>query len=278
MPGHSSVLQSLGTFILWMGWYGFNAGSTLAIHGNATNTVARIFITTTLSASCGGITAVLLERACGVGKKWDVAAMCNGVLGGCADATAWRASRNAKTNMRTWCACAPARACVCVCVCLLRLVSITAGCATCSAWSAILIGTVGGIVLRTASLTVLERLQIDDPLDAFAVHGACGAWGVLACALFSTDYHTAAVIGSPRRGLIYGGTSMLGSALVFILSVVVWSGSTAMCIFLLLRKLDVLRIGGKAPTESHATAMSGVMMVDSGHMRIAAGERALGGT
>ena len=82
LPGHSSVLQALGTFILWMGWYGFNAGSTLAIEGSATATAARIFATTTLSASCGGVTAVVLERVRGKGKQWDVAAMCNGVLAG----------------------------------------------------------------------------------------------------------------------------------------------------------------------------------------------------
>ena len=81
LPGHSSVLQALGTFILWMGWYGFSAGSTLAIEGSATATAARIFATTTLSASCGGVTAVVLERV-KQGKQWDVAAMCNGVLAG----------------------------------------------------------------------------------------------------------------------------------------------------------------------------------------------------
>ena len=106
LPGHSSVLQALGTFILWMGWYGFNAGSTLAIDGAATATAARIFATTTISASFGGITAVVLERWRGAGKQWDVASMCNGVLVG--------------------------------------LVSISSGCATCPAWSAILIGMFGG--------------------------------------------------------------------------------------------------------------------------------------
>ena len=106
LPGHSSVLQALGTFILWMGWYGFNAGSTLAIDGAATATAARIFATTTISASFGGITAVILERWRGAGKQWDVASMCNGVLVG--------------------------------------LVSISSGCATCPAWSAVLIGMFGG--------------------------------------------------------------------------------------------------------------------------------------
>ena len=106
LPGHSSVLQALGTFILWMGWYGFNAGSTLAIDGAATATAARIFATTTISASFGGITAVVLERWRGAGKQWDVASMCNGVLVG--------------------------------------LVSISSGCATCPAWSAVLIGMFGG--------------------------------------------------------------------------------------------------------------------------------------
>ena len=213
MPGHSSVLQALGTFILWMGWYGFNAGSTLAIEGSSTATAARIFATTTLSASCGGITAVILERVRGTGQQWDVRAMCNGVLAG--------------------------------------LVSITAGCATCPAWAALVIGIVGGIVLRASSLFVLETMLIDDPLDAFAVHGACGAWGVLACALFSTDYYTAVVIGAARPGLVFGGTSLLLTAIVFVVCVVCWAGINSTIIFLSLRRLGVLRAGPPAKVSRH---------------------------
>ena len=66
----------------WRHRYGFNAGSTLTIHGSSGATAARIFANTTLSASFAGITAVVLERIRGDGQQWNVAAMCNGILAG----------------------------------------------------------------------------------------------------------------------------------------------------------------------------------------------------
>ena len=113
MRGHSHVLQVLGTMILWLGWYGFNAGSTLSITGSSASTAARVVCTTTLAASTSGMCTVVLERIRGRGKTWDVSAMCNGVLSG--------------------------------------LVSITAGCATVTAWAAVLIGAIASIWYETPS-------------------------------------------------------------------------------------------------------------------------------
>ena len=78
IKGHSSVLQVLGTFILWLGWYGFNPGSTLGITpvGYAT-AAARSVVTTTLSAATGGLTVVALDKLIG-SKTWDVSMVCNG--------------------------------------------------------------------------------------------------------------------------------------------------------------------------------------------------------
>ncbi len=123
MPGHSSVLQVLGTFILWLGWYGFNAGSTLAITTETAKTAGRVVVTTTLAAAAGGVTSVTLEKVLGARRTWDVVAMCNGILAG--------------------------------------LVSITAGCATVMPWAGVIMGVVGGCVYRFASSTML-RLQVDD--------------------------------------------------------------------------------------------------------------------
>ena len=113
MRGHSHVLQVLGTMILWLGWYGFNAGSTLSITGSSASTAARVVCTTTLAASTSGMCTVVLERIRGRGKTWDVSAMCNGVLSG--------------------------------------LVSITAGCATVTAWAAVLIGAIASLWYETPS-------------------------------------------------------------------------------------------------------------------------------
>ena len=207
MRGHSHVLQVLGTMILWLGWYGFNAGSTLSITGSSASTAARVVCTTTLAASTSGMCTVVLERIRGRGKTWDVSAMCNGVLSG--------------------------------------LVSITAGCATVTAWAAVLIGAIASIWYRAASHLVLNVLKVDDPLDAAAVHGACGIWGVLAAATFSTPYYAAAVTGKPgvEGGLIYGGGQFLGAAVVFIICLVLWSGTLSFLIFFGLNKLGYLRHG-----------------------------------
>ena len=180
MPGHSSVLQVLGTFILWLGWFGFNAGSTLGINVRTARQAGRIVLTTTLAPCAGGITCVILERVRGKTKRWDVHSMCNGILAG--------------------------------------LVSITSSCATVTPWASVLIAVIGGFVYRFASTRIL-RFRIDDPLDAFAVHGACGLWGVLACALFTTPQYAREVAGLDNGGgLLYGGTLLIGASLVFVLA------------------------------------------------------------
>ena len=80
---------------------------------------------------------------------------------------------------------------------------------------------------HVALFAVVLKAKIDDPLDAFAVHGACGAWGVIAAALFSTDTYSK----GGKGGLFYGDGDKLGVAVVFILAVSAWSAtlSTAVC-------------------------------------------------
>merc|ERR1711934_1331827 len=114
MGGHNRVYAALGVLILWFGWYGFNAGSTLDIAGYGTN-AARITVTTTLAAAAGAIAAMIFslmttKPAC---RSYDVVAPLNGVLAG--------------------------------------LVSITAGCNVVSPIGSIGIGVVGGIVYSASS-------------------------------------------------------------------------------------------------------------------------------
>jgi ammonium transporter, Amt family len=136
---------------------------------------------TTLSAASGGTVTVLIDRFFSPAKAWDVSAMCNGILAG--------------------------------------LVSVTAGCNVIPTWSAVIHGGIGGVVYTFASSRVLKA-KIDDPLDAFAVHGACGMWGVIAASLFSSDKYS-------KGGLFYGDGELFGAALVFLLCVIVWSGSVS---------------------------------------------------
>ena len=85
MPGHNASLVVLGTFILWVGWYGFNPGSQLAIIGSEA-VVARTAVSTTLSAAAGGVTAMAINY--GLYHVWDLIAVCNGVLAGLVGITA----------------------------------------------------------------------------------------------------------------------------------------------------------------------------------------------
>mmetsp|Transcript_23616 Transcript_23616/g.64018 ORF Transcript_23616/g.64018 Transcript_23616/m.64018 type:complete len:440 (-) Transcript_23616:253-1572(-) len=203
IPGHSSVLQVLGVFILWLGWYGFNGGSTLSVFAlgvQYARDLARVCVTTTLSAAAGGLTVVSLEYY--LSHVWDVVAVGNGVLGG--------------------------------------LVSITAGCVVVDPWAAILIGILGGFVYKGASM-LLVKLKIDDPLDAFAVHGACGFWGVLAVGVFARPEYAYNQVGS--HGFIYAGKGDLIVIQIIALCIeLAWVSITSGLMFAALKFSGKLRV------------------------------------
>jgi len=142
---HSMPLIVLGTFILWFGWYGFNCGSTLGLSTAAKGFMAaQVAMNTTIAAATGGLVVFLLRLAVTRGK-YDIGGFCNGILAG--------------------------------------LVSITAGCGNVEVGSAFAIAVIGGIIYQGTSM-LLQRVGVDDPIDAFAVHGAAGAWGTFAAAVF----------------------------------------------------------------------------------------------
>jgi Amt family ammonium transporter len=210
MPGHSTTLQVMGTFILWLGWYGFNPGSTLGIapQGYA-QLAARAVVCTTISASAGGLTVILLEKLVG-DKTWSVGAACNGILGG--------------------------------------LVSITAGCTAMYPGFALLTGFLGGLVYFGASKCVLTVCKVDDPLDAFAVHGACGFWGVFAVGLFAADefdYRVSTLAEAPGGALTHGKGYALGAACVQLACIIGWVASLSCIMFMLLKVVGILRVSAE---------------------------------
>ncbi|MFT5133804.1 MAG: Amt family ammonium transporter [Gammaproteobacteria bacterium] len=143
IPGANLPLATLGTFILWMGWFGFNGGSVLKLGDIAnSNSVAMVFLNTNTAAAGGLIVALLVSRI-KFGKA-DLTMALNGALAG--------------------------------------LVAITAEPSTPSALSATLIGAVGG-GLVVFSIILLDKLKIDDPVGAISVHGVVGFWGVMAVPL-----------------------------------------------------------------------------------------------
>ena len=147
IPGANMPLATLGTFILWMGWFGFNGGSVLATAtvGDA-NAVAVVFLNTNAAAAGGCIIALLVAKIA-FGKA-DLTMALNGCLAG--------------------------------------LVAITAGPDTPSPLGATIIGGLGG-ALVVASIVTLDKLKFDDPVGAISVHGVVGLLGLLAVPFTNSD-------------------------------------------------------------------------------------------
>lgn len=143
IPGANLPLATLGTFILWMGWFGFNGGSVLKLGDIASaNSVAMVFLNTN-TAAAGGVVAALVIARFMFGKA-DLTMALNGALAG--------------------------------------LVAITAEPSTPTPLAATLIGAAGGAIV-VFSIVTLDKLKIDDPVGAISVHGVVGLWGLLAVPL-----------------------------------------------------------------------------------------------
>lgn len=147
IPGANIPLATLGTFILWLGWFGFNGGSELKVSNvEEANTVARVFVNTNMAACGGALAAFITDRL--LFGKVDLTMTLNGVLAG--------------------------------------LVAITAEPSTPTPLIATVIGAIGGVIV-VFSIIGLDRLKIDDPVGAISVHGVCGIWGLLAVCLTNPD-------------------------------------------------------------------------------------------
>ena len=182
MPGSNLALSALGVFILWVGWYGFNPGSQLAITGVAnTDAVMLIAANTTLAAAAGAVFAMFAAWA--KFKKPDLTMTLNGALAG--------------------------------------LVGITANCDSVTNNEAIIIGLVAGILV-VFGILLLDKLQIDDPVGAWPVHGLCGIWGGLATGIFGGHPLVAQIIGS--------------------VAIPLWSFLTMFILFSTLKALNMLRV------------------------------------
>jgi len=118
---------------------------------------------------------------------------------------------------------------------LAGLVSITAGCAFVKPWETIIIGFIGGLIYQGTSMLV-KKLKIDDVVDAFAVHGACGIWGVIALGLFGNPDE-----GLGGNGIFYGG-NQLGVQLFCLAMIILWVGAFSCMIFLPMRMAGLLRL------------------------------------
>jgi len=170
IPGSSLPLAALGTFILWLGWFGFNGGSQLAF-GTIDDaiSVARIFVNTNMAACAGVLTALVLTQL--IYKKVDLTIVLNGAIGG--------------------------------------LVSITADPLHPAIWQSLMIGAFGGVIV-TLAVPLLDKLKIDDVVGAIPAHLFCGVWGTLVVPFTNPDARwLGQILGIVMIGLFVFTTSLL---------------------------------------------------------------------
>ncbi len=147
IPGANMPLATLGTFILWLGWFGFNGGSELVVSNiTEANAVAAVFVNTN-AAAAGGVVAALITARALFGKA-DLTMALNGALAG--------------------------------------LVAITAEPLAPTPLWATIVGAIGGILVVFAIIT-MDKIKIDDPVGAISVHGVVGMWGLIAVPMSNSD-------------------------------------------------------------------------------------------
>lgn len=231
IPGHSTVLSTLGFFILWFGFYAFNGGSGLGVAGNDYDPEAmgRAVVSTTLSAIAAALSALMYVRMgfkrttiklgedrqfkffTIFGGYWSLLALINGGITG--------------------------------------MVSICAGANAVQPWGAICIGAVAGVLYCVAGALV-ERVRIDDPLNAIAVHLFGGFWGVIAVAIFAASHRIDTL---KKGGILYTWNGdawlQLGKQACCGAAIFVWTLVTTTLLFIVLRLSGRLRVSEKTEEE-----------------------------
>lgn len=222
IPGHNIPMAILGTFILAFGWFGFNAGSTLA----GTDLRLAVVATNTMIASGAGALAATLFMKWKYGKP-DPSMMANGLLAG--------------------------------------LVAITAPCAFVNSLSSFFIGAVAGILVVLAAFFIDQKLKVDDPVGAIAVHGVNGAWGVLALGLFADGTYGDGWNGvaGTVKGLFYGDASQFVAQLIGTITCIIFVFAIMYGFFKLQNKFSGIRVNPEDEIEGLDMPEMGVMGYDN---------------
>jgi Amt family ammonium transporter len=242
IPGHNMAYLTLGVLILWFGWFGFNAGSTLGISsGEHVGFFAYVALTTLVAAAAGALGGIVTSWLV-VGKP-DLSMLLNGVVA--------------------------------------ALVAVTAACGFVAPWAAILIGAGAG-ALAVGGVLWLESLGLDDPIGAVAVHGLAGVWGTLATGIFAVPALAASLGTGSGGFVYTGSLRQVGVQAVGLLAVGAFTFTCSFTVLWVFRAtvgirvdatveragLDVAEHGmwgypelyipvpGGYGTESHAAALS----------------------
>ena len=190
IPGHNLPLASVGAFILWFGWFGFNPGSSLGAVGNW-ELIGSVVVNTFLASASGGIATMIYTYF--TYSKIDITMVINGVLAG--------------------------------------LVSITAGCNVVGPTSAIIIGAIAGVLVDVA-VVFFDKIKVDDPVGAIAVHGVNGLFGTMAVGFFAIE-----------GGLFYGGgISLLVTQIFGVITIALFSFTVTFIIMKFLKLTIGVRI------------------------------------
>ncbi|HJD20927.1 MAG TPA: ammonium transporter [Candidatus Gemmiger faecigallinarum] len=200
IPGHSMSLAVIGLFVLWLGWFGFNPGSTMSFQHPAD--VMHILVTTNSSAIAAVLTSTITSWIV-IGKP-DLGMTINGCLAG--------------------------------------LVGITGSCAYVSVESSLIIGAIAGVLVVFA-VGFFDRLHIDDPVGATAVHLCCGVFGTLCVGLFSQEGVTTL---ATRSGLFFGGGfGLLGVQIIGVAAVGAFTFAASGIVWLALKHTIGIRVSAE---------------------------------
>jgi ammonium transporter, Amt family len=223
IPGHHIPMAMLGTFILAFGWFGFNPGSTLGVAGGGLNRVGIVAVATML-ASAGGAISASAYMIFFKGGKPDPTMVANGLLAG--------------------------------------LVAITAPSGFVGATGGFLIGAIAG-VLVCISISVMDNLQIDDPVGAISVHGVCGLFGVLCVGIFSdgSAFYGGAWNGveGSVKGLLYGDFSQFIAQCVGVITLLVWAFGVSFVFFKILNAVVGMRVSPEVEMQGLDADETGVV-------------------
>jgi Amt family ammonium transporter len=202
MPGHNLTFVTLGVFILLIGWYGFNPGSQLT-YASAVEANTTTYIGVTTTLAAVAGAIMSMALSWVMWGKPDLTMALNGMLAG--------------------------------------LVGITANCNQVPLWASLAIGAVAGLLVVMA-IVALDKLQIDDPVGAFPVHGVCGVWGGIATGIFGTALPTV------NEEVLTRGQYILVQAKWSVL-IPIWAFVNLFVLFGILKAMGLLRVSPKEEEE-----------------------------
>lgn len=207
IPGHNAVLAATGTFILWFGFFPFNAASGFAIVGDGFAQVGRVVTVTALAGASGCLTLLGVGFYFHDGKIIDLGLSINGLLSG--------------------------------------MVATCAGVGYYDAWAGIPVGITGALSCYAFAL-LLEKLRIDDPVGAAPVHLAAGGWGLICAAFFSNGAYLSDATAD-QIGIFFGGNGViLGWQLAALVLDFAWPMATCALMFWTMNRYGILRVSEEA--------------------------------